>query len=664
MKNIFLLKLLILSLIYTNTLAQQKAKTEDDYYKIINLPVPEGIELEVGGLAVIPDGRLAACTRRGDVYMINNPYMYGNSRPAYSLFASGLHEPLGLAYIDGNLWATQRGEVTILKDNNSDGQADEYQSFYKWPLSGNYHQYSYGPVVLPNGKKLFTLNLDWIGRGASQSKWRGWMFTLDDNANFEPYATGLRSPAGFNVNKEGDIFYAENQGDWVGSGRLTHLEKGDFAGNPAGLKWSSEPNSPVKLKETDIPDTGEPLYEVAQRVPGIKPPAVWFPHTLMGISTSDILQDNSDGKFGPFAGQYFVGDQGHSKIMRMSLEKIDGVYQGACYPFREGFGSGVLRMQWGLDQSMFVGQTSRGWAATGRKEFAIERMVWSGDVPFEIKEVKSAEDGFLISFTKPIESNSALTPSSFDIQSFTYKYHHTYGSPIINQRKVKITAMALSDNKQELHVAVDSLPLGYIFSIKAEGIENELGENLLHDQAFFTLNKVNTAIKPLDLAIYAVKEQEQENGHQGHQGHGQAIPVINSAKRISTMPDDWGGEADITIELGTVPGLKFDTEHLQVKAGSKVKLVFRNNDDMLHNLLIVSPGAVDAVGQAAMEMGMEGVAKAYVPDMNEVLFHTTLLQPESNETIYFRAPEKKGNYTFVCTFPGHYTVMQGVFKVK
>ena len=67
-----------------------------------------------------------------------------------------------------------------------------------------------------------------------------------------PIATGLRSPAGFGFNEDEDIFYTENQGDWVGSGRMTHLEVGDFSGNPAGLKWTDHPQSPLKLKPEDI----------------------------------------------------------------------------------------------------------------------------------------------------------------------------------------------------------------------------------------------------------------------------------------------------------------------------------------------------------------------------------------------------------------------------
>ena len=61
--------------------------------------------------------------------------------------------------------------------------------------------------------------------------------------------------------------------------------------------------------------------------------------------------------------------------------------------------------------------------------------------------------------------------------------------------------------------------------------------------------------------------------------------------------------------------------------------------------------------------GLKGPEKQYVPDMPVVLYHTSLLQPTTAETIYFTAPTKTGEYPFVCTYPGHYLVMQGIMKV-
>ena len=322
------------------------ADKESVYYGISKVPIPEEIVLEVGGMAFDDQGKLTVCTRRGEVWTIDRPE---STKPVFSRFAHGLHEPLGLAFQDGNYLLSQRGELTKLVDSDQDGKADRYESIYRWDLEGNYHEYSYGPHFLPNGNMLVTLNLGWVGRGASMSKWRGWMLEITPEGEMTPIATGMRSPAGFGANAAGDIFYTENQGDWVGSGRMTHIEKGDFVGNPEGLKWTSESGSPLTLKMEDIDDNlGLTLYEYAQKHEEVKPPSVWFPHTLMGISTSD-LKVIPDG-FGPFAGQLLVGDQGHSKIMRVFQEKVNGVYQGVCFPFREGFSSGVLRMALGSGQ--------------------------------------------------------------------------------------------------------------------------------------------------------------------------------------------------------------------------------------------------------------------------------------------------------------------------
>ena len=662
----YIYSFLIVLLTLTSSIAQTKLKTEADYYKIETIPIPKDVELEVGGMAVLPDGKLAVCTRKGEVWSISNPYMYNNSLPVFKRFANGLHEPLGLAYIQNKLWATQRGEVTILEDTDKDGVADKYEAFYKFPLSGNYHQYSYGPVALPEGDMLFTLNVDWIGKGGSLSKWRGWMLKINKDGKMTPWATGLRSPAGFTALRNGDIFYGENQGDWVGSGRVTHLEKGDFAGNAAGLAWTAEPNSPLSLKEKDVIDTGEPMYEVAKRMPDLKTPAVWFPHTLMGISTSDILENANNGGFGPFENQCFVGDQGHSKIMRMSLEKINGVYQGACYPFREGFQSGILRMQWGLDQSMFVGMTSRGWASTGTDEYGLQRLVWTGEMPFEIKEIKSKPDGFEIQFTKETDAETLRNPENYTINTFNYKYHHHYGSPVINLKKRLIKAVEVAADKLSARIVLDSLKLGDIYELNLKGIRNTEGQNLLHSTAYYTLNQVNTAGGKVDIEKYKVTAAAPIVDHSSHSNMDMSstpAPVVSN-KHITTMPAEWNGKADQSITISTKPGLKFNTSTIQVKAGSKVKFTFNNNDDMLHNVLIVKPGTVDKVGQAAFEMGLEAEKYAYVPALPEVLHHTWILQPNSSETIFFTAPSKEGKYTFVCTFPGHYTLMQGVLNVQ
>ena len=148
MRTLFLL--LTLAFLTVGAYAQA-LPTEDDYYKMVTLPIPEGVVLEVGGLAVMPDGRLAVSTRRGEVWLVENPTMNGGARPHFKRFAHGLHEALGLAYHDGALYTAQRSELTRLRDRNGDGRADRYETVYSWPLDGNYHEYSYGPLIRDDG---------------------------------------------------------------------------------------------------------------------------------------------------------------------------------------------------------------------------------------------------------------------------------------------------------------------------------------------------------------------------------------------------------------------------------------------------------------------------------------------------------------------------------
>lgn len=618
------------------------------YFKIESVKIPGGVELEVGGLAFDDKGNLGVATRRGEIWVIKNP---SSANPTYTRYAHGLHEPLGLNYRDGSFYCAQRGELTQLTDRNGDGKADRYEALYVWDLEGNYHEYSYGPVFTPEGDMLVTLNLGWIGHGASLSEWRGWLVKITQAGNLEPIATGLRSPAGFGYNKNGDIFYTENQGDWVGSGRMTHLEKGDFAGNPAGLKWTHREGSPLSLTPEDIDDTkGLSLYEYGQEVEAVKAPSVWFPHTLMGISTSGFV--NLDDQFGPaFNGQMLVGDQGHSKIMRVAQEKVNGVYQGACFPFVEGFSSGILRLQWAPDnKALYVGMTSRGWASTGKDKFGLQRLVWNGKTPFEIKTIQAHAEGFTVAFTKAADKATLADPAAYKITDFTYKYHHNYGSPVTDKQDRIIQKVTVAEDGMSVVLHLDKLRKGYVHEVRADGVRAG-GQPLLHSVGYYTLNEIPGGG---NFAAGGASKDATAN----------AASNARQAKNQNEQPADWTSGADQEIIVATLPGLKYDTDLITVTAGSKIKLVLNNNDDMLHNFVLTLPDQASAVGEAALKLGLDGEAMHYVPDMESVLAFTKILQPESTETIYFTAPEEPGTYEFVCTFPGHFMTMRGKFVVE
>jgi azurin len=122
----------------------------------------------------------------------------------------------------------------------------------------------------------------------------------------------------------------------------------------------------------------------------------------------------------------------------------------------------------------------------------------------------------------------------------------------------------------------------------------------------------------------------------------------------------------VMIQLTAVPAkMLFDKSTFTVPAGKQVSLVFKNSDDMAHNVVITRPGNMEKVGKAAEAMAMlkDGYEKNFVPKIPEVLFATPLVNGGKSFTLDFTAPARPGEYPFICSFPGHWQMMKGVMKV-
>ncbi|GAB5554194.1 MAG: ThuA domain-containing protein [Saprospiraceae bacterium] len=125
-------------------------------------------------------------------------------------------------------------------------------------------------------------------------------------------------------------------------------------------------------------------------------------------------------------------------------------------------------------------------------------------------------------------------------------------------------------------------------------------------------------------------------------------------------------EADQTIELGVIKNeMKYDLPSFTVNAGQTLSIVFKNDDFMQHNLLIGDIGSLENIGAAADKLAADpnAEAKDYIPSIDQVLFSTPLVDPNNTYTLTFKVPEEPGDYPFVCTFPGHWRLMNGIMKV-
>src|SRR5688572_6268217 len=321
---------------------------EADYWEVQYYQPPEGAVLEVGGIGFLPDGRMVVSTRRGQVWLVDDPLAEDPAQARFHLFAEGLQEGLGLAVVDGLVHVLQRGEISrLLGDFDSDGTCDEIHTISDaWGLSGNYHEFAYGLPVDADGNYYVSLNVAFLDprwwHGKSLVPWRGWVLKIAPDGKASPVACGFRSPCGIGMSSRGELFVTDNQGDWVASSPLYHVKEGAFYGHPASLAWTEE----YRAGKTEASDTVPPARERT-------PPAIWIPYKW-SRSAGNMVDDATGGRFGPFEGDLFVAELTNGLILRAQLEEVRGELQGACLVFRQKIGS-ATRLAFAPDGSMIVG---------------------------------------------------------------------------------------------------------------------------------------------------------------------------------------------------------------------------------------------------------------------------------------------------------------------
>ena len=387
-------------------------------YHIDTIKLPRDTGFGITGVDQAADGSIYVCIRESEVWRLS-------PERTWSLFATGLHEPCGLMIDeDGSILIAQKPEVTRLRDTDGDGVADVYEplTHSQWALTYNYHFFHFGFVRDKQHRLWGTLNVGFGGKGAkypgspgnSNGGYRGWAYSLADDGTWTPECLGLRSPCGLGLHANGEVFYTDNQGDWMPTSQLAQLIPGKFYGHPVSLQ-----DLPEYTQEQMQALSVEEINAMRQM------PAIFFPHEQVAGSPGNFERDASQGAFGPFAGQYFMGDQRYNSVCRFDLEQVNGHWQGWCTTFINGLNAGVVRVTFDQDQaSLWTGQTSRGWGGDN-SSVGLQRVVYDGkSVPATVHSATLEEDGFTVHFTQPVR-----TDIQAHVTSWWYNFWPKYGSP-------------------------------------------------------------------------------------------------------------------------------------------------------------------------------------------------------------------------------------------
>jgi len=447
------------------------------------LSPPKGEVLEVGGIGFMSDGDLIASTRRGQVWRVDNPNAQNPNDATFTLICEGLHEGLGLSIIGDEIFVMQRGEIAKLVDLDGDMIIDEVQTITQdWGMSGNYHEFGFGLPADKNGNMYFSLNVGFWNphwwHGKSRAPYRGWVLKVSPGGEVTPIAGGLRSPAGLGLMEDGTLLVTDNQGDWMAVCPVFAIKEGAFYGHPASLRWYED--------QPDIePSDTQPHPEITR-----EHPALWLPYEW-SRSTGNVIQDTTGG---PFDGQYLLAELTNGQILRADFEEIDGVLQGACWLAHTRIGS-AYHIEHGPDGTLYVGMTNRGWGGLAPGN-GIARIKFNGEMPLEIKTAHLVEDGFEISFTKPLQNLPEVTGQKYD-----YNYWWEYGSPKQHVDDLFIPNVILSEDGVTLKVSIGNLEAGKCVMLTFENATSKDGQQLLHKKMSYTINKM-----PGGNLIYVAKQ--------------------------------------------------------------------------------------------------------------------------------------------------------------
>ena len=454
----------------------------DEYYTVEHFPMPKEIKLTVAGMDFLPDGNLAIATYQGEVFIVEGAT--GDAKAArWRRFARGLNEPGGLRVIGGVIYVMQKCELTRLRDADGDGLADLFECVSDaWGFTGNYHSFATGPLVDESGILGALIPGHLAMREVPAMGWCLKISPHPDNSGeipftdfwrTDPFCSGLRMPNGFGEFR-GDLFTTDNQGHWIAANKLNHLQATNFYGHP-----SSTPSPPAHFD-------GDPNFT---------PPAVWFPYAW--VRSASGITTVGDFRFGPFGGQLLVGEFQNASVVRVALEKVNGQWQGAVLPFVKGFASGVNRLAYGPDSRLYVGGLRLGhWTSAAPQPHSLDRVKFSGRVPFEFKMVAARTNGFEVAFTLPVDADRAGAAESWDVQQYTYAYDGKHNAPEKNRDEkisgppVRVLKAEVAPDKLTVRLTLEGLKPRHVIQLRALNLKNNRGDALRNDTLHYTLNQV------------------------------------------------------------------------------------------------------------------------------------------------------------------------------
>jgi len=419
----------------------------------------------VTGMVYVASGKL------GEIFRVEVDSKLGSQARLIDYSGAHFQDVLAMAHDGSSLLVQHRRNLTRVLDNDRDGVAERFEHVLSFPQLLDPKSYDWGYGMVPDKIGGYIVSFATHAVGSQEMKGSGSAIRLTPDSSgwkLEEVAFGLRNPVGWTPGPDGDIFFTDNQGNWMSSNRLSPLVQDRYYGfpNPKQLEHRSKP---------------------------VGPTAVWVPYAW-AKSINGVAYDTTRGKFGPFAGHFFLAEvMEGGAIVRAQLETVKDQYQGACFPFWNRGLLGPVTLTFDPTGRLWVGSlTEPGWMRQPDRG-ALYSIEYTGEVPFEIHSILARPDGFRIRFTAP-PGRRAAEAISYRIEHYRYEYSSAYGSREIDRTAAPVRSVSVQPDGMDVDLVLPPLVKGRVYRFDLDlGITSERGDPLVNDRAAYTLNEIPDA---------------------------------------------------------------------------------------------------------------------------------------------------------------------------
>lgn len=430
--------------------------TPDGAYVTDSITAPEDNpwkrRVRFGGMDFFAGGKRAAlCTHDGDIWIVSG-IDEKLENLAWSRYASGLYEPLGLVIVNDQIYVSGREGITRFVDFNQDGEADYYEAFNHDVMStrgfhefvfdlqrdaaGNFYFAKANPVN--GGGRGFGDEKASRGNGVVSSH-AGCLFKVSpDGKKFEIVAKGFRAPNGIGVRADGQVTTGDNEGTWVPTSPLNWVDGKTFHGVVNNL-------TPPEVKER------------------FAPPIMWMSHSDFCNSNGGQIWVTSD-KWGPFKDELLYESYGKSSLFLVMRQDLgDGRQQAAAVRFPLKFTSSVMRARFHPhDGQLYVAGLSE-WQSNAARITGFDRVRYTGKPVYSVEAVKVVPGGVQLTFTQPLDKESAEDVQNWSGKRWDYIRSENYGSPEVwvtnkdrkGRENIDITVARLSADGRTVTLTID-----------------------------------------------------------------------------------------------------------------------------------------------------------------------------------------------------------------